>query len=57
MEEEKKVFDFDKEIKKVERKQKYKICKFILSLSFIFFSTFFFIMEYSNNFLSKKFSY
>lgn len=48
------MFDFEKEIKRVKRKNKYIFYKFISSLIFVAFSMIIFIIRYNNKFLFKN---
>ena len=48
------MFDFEKEIKRVKRKNKYVFYKFISSLIFVAFSMIIFIIRYNNKFLFKN---
>ena len=48
------MFDFEKEIKRVKRKNKYIFYKFISSLIFVAFSMIIFIIKYNNKFLFKN---
>lgn len=47
------MFDFEKEIKRVKRKNKCSFYKFILSLIFIVFSLIIFLIKYNDKFLFK----
>ena len=48
------MFDFEKEIKRIKRKNKYGFYKFISSLIFVAFSMIIFIIKYNNKFLFKN---
>ena len=48
------MFNFEKEIKRVEKRQKYNLYKFILNLFFVVFSMITFIIKYNNKFLSEN---